>query len=95
MHWYYVALALVTGLGVPIAVIFVSTAQGKAAASAFEGIARQPEAAGPIQIAMIIALGFIEALALYCLLMFFLLQGKLPGLPKDATIIDILEKIVK
>lgn len=92
MHWYYVALALAVGFGVPIAVIFVSTAQGKAAAAAFEGIARQPEAAGPIQMSMIIALGFIEALALYCLLMFFILQGKLPGIKE---VLQILEKIAK
>lgn len=95
MEWYYICLALAVGFGVPLAVIFVSTAQGRAASAAFEGIARQPEAAGAIQMAMIIALGFIEALALYCLLIFFILQGKLPGLPKDATIIDILEKLIK
>lgn len=91
MEWYYVALALATGFGVPLAVISVATAQGKAASAAFEGIARQPEAAGSLQMAMIIALGFIEALALYCLLMFFLLQGKLPGLPKETTIMEILK----
>ena len=43
------------------------------------GIARQPEASGKIQTAMIIALALIESLVIYALLMFFILQGKLPG----------------
>ena len=76
---YLVALALAIGLGVPIAVLGAGLAQGKAAASAMEGIARQPEAAGRIQTAMIIALAFIESLVIYALLMFFILQGRLPA----------------
>jgi len=75
---YLMALALVVGLGVPIAVLSAAMAQSKAASSALEGIARQPEAAGRIQTAMIIALAFIESLVIYALLMFFLLMGKLP-----------------
>ena len=73
------ALALAVGLGVPIAVLSAAIGQGKAATSAMEGIARQPEAAGKIQTAMIIALAFIESLVIYVLLMFFLLQSKLPA----------------
>ncbi len=76
---YLMALALVVGLGVPIAVLSAAIGQGKAAASALEGIARQPEAAGRIQTAMIIAMAFIESLVIYALLMFFLLSGKLPA----------------
>jgi F-type H+-transporting ATPase subunit c len=76
---YLMALALAVGLGVPIAVLSAAIGQGKAAASAMEGIARQPEAAGKIQTSMIIALAFIESLVIYALLMFFLLQGKLPA----------------
>ena len=75
---YLMALALAVGLGVPIAVLAAAMAQGRAASAALEGIARQPEAAGKIQTAMIIALAFIESLVIYALLMFFLLQGKLP-----------------
>lgn len=75
---YLMALALAVGLGVPIAVLSAAIGQGKAAASAMEGIARQPEAAGRIQTAMIIALAFIESLVIYALLMFFILSGKLP-----------------
>ncbi len=76
---YLMALAFAVGLGVPIAVLSAAIGQGRAAASALEGIARQPEAAGRIQTAMIIALAFIESLVIYALLMFFLLQGKLPA----------------
>jgi F-type H+-transporting ATPase subunit c len=75
---YLAVLAFGTALGLPIAVIFASTAQGKATGTALEGIARQPEAAPRIQTAMIIGLALIESLVIYSLLIFFLLMGKLP-----------------
>lgn len=74
---YGAALALSVGLALPIAVVAVALSQGRAATAAFEGMARQPEAAGKIQTAMIIGLAFIEALALYVLLTFFLMSGNL------------------
>jgi len=77
---YPVALALAVGLGLPIAVLLASTAQGRAAAAAVESIARQPEAAGDIRSALLLALALIESLVIYCLLIFFLLMGKLPGI---------------
>jgi F-type H+-transporting ATPase subunit c len=86
---YFALLALAVGLGLPIAVIGAGLGQGKVGASAMEGIARQPEAAGKIQLAMMIALGFIESLVIYALLMFFLLQGKLPA---TADILSHLSK---
>lgn len=76
--WYGVALALVAGLGLPISVLGAAAAQGRLSAAAMEGIARQPDAAGDIRFALIVALSLIEALVIYALLMFFLLQGKLP-----------------
>ena len=75
---YLAVLAFGTALGLPIAVIFASTAQGRAASSALEGIARQPEAAPRIQTAMILGLALIEAMVIYALVMFFLLYLKLP-----------------
>jgi F-type H+-transporting ATPase subunit c len=81
---YGSALALSAGLALPIAVLGVAIAQGRAASAAFEGMARQPEAAGRLQTAMIIGLAFMEALALYVLLTFFLLMGKL-GSVKEVT----------
>ena len=80
---YLAVLAFGVTLGLPIAVIFASTAQGKATSTALEGIARQPEASGQIQTAMIIGLALIESLVIYSLLMFFLLMGKLPSTVSD------------
>jgi len=87
MGGYFVALALAVGLGVPIAVLSAAIGQGKAASAALEGIARQPEAAGPIQLAMIIGLAFIESLVIYALLMFFMLQGKLPAVQQALDLV--------
>ena len=84
---YFVALVIALGFGLPVAVLAAATAQGRAASSALEGMARQPEAAGPIQMAMIIALALIEAMVLYALVMFFLLRGYLPSTDKLLAII--------
>jgi F-type H+-transporting ATPase subunit c len=46
-------------------------AQGKAVASACEGMARNPGAASAIQTALLIGLAFIESLALYTLVIVF------------------------
>jgi len=82
MEWIYAFLALGTALGVPIAALAVATGQGKAAASAFESIARQPGATGDIRGALIITLALIESIAIYALLVFFMLQGKVPAIEK-------------
>lgn len=80
---YLGLLGLGVAIGLPIAVIGAGLGQGKAAAAALEGIARQPEAAGKIQTVMIIALALIESLVIYALLMFFMLNNKLPQLTPD------------
>lgn len=82
---YATMMALVVGLGLPIAVAFAATAQGKAAATAMESIARQPEAAGNIRSALILSLALIESLVIYVLLAFLLLMGKLPPLLEYLT----------
>ncbi|MCC7493653.1 MAG: ATP synthase F0 subunit C [Fimbriimonadaceae bacterium] len=73
---YGFALALGVTFGLPLAVAFASHAQAKAAVAALDGIAKQPEAAGKVQTAMIIALALIESLVIYVLLSFFMLNGK-------------------
>jgi F-type H+-transporting ATPase subunit c len=78
------ALALAVGLAVPIAVLCAALGQGKAAAAALEAIARQPDAVSDIQRVLIIALGFIESLVIYALLVFFLLQGNIGQLVQHA-----------
>lgn len=75
---YGAALAIAVGLGLPIAVVGAALGQGKAAAAAMEGIARQPDAAGDIRFALILSLSLIESLVIYALLMFFMLYGRLP-----------------
>lgn len=86
--WYWAFLALAAGLGLPIAVIGAGLAQGRATAAALEGMARQPEASGTIQTAMIIGLALIESLVIYALLMFFMLQSKLPGVDAVTAILN-------
>jgi F-type H+-transporting ATPase subunit c len=84
--FYLGMLALATGLGLPIAAFGVGLGQGRAVASAMEGMARQPEAGGQIQTAMIIGLALLEALVIYALLMFFILSGKLPAISTEQAV---------
>jgi F-type H+-transporting ATPase subunit c len=49
---------------------------GWLASKAMEAIGRQPEASGKIQTAMLIAIAFIEAIALYALVIEILLVFK-------------------
>ncbi|MGK0436234.1 MAG: F-type H+-transporting ATPase subunit c [Flavobacteriales bacterium] len=55
----------VAAIGAGLAVIGVGLVIGKIGGSAMEGIARQPEAAGKIQTAMIIAAALIEGAGLF------------------------------
>ena len=52
-------------------------AQGMVASKTMESIARQPEAAGQLRSSMILALGLIEALTIYGLLIAFMLVSKI------------------
>lgn len=84
---YFIALAIAVGFGLPVAVLSAGLGQGKAASAALEGIARQPEAAGKIQTAMIIGLALIESLVIYALVIAFMLLGKLPETEKILELI--------
>jgi F-type H+-transporting ATPase subunit c len=53
-------------IGAGLVTIGAALGIGKLAASAMEGIARQPEAAPKIQAGMLIAAGLIEGVALFC-----------------------------
>jgi len=90
MQAYLIALALAAGFGVPIAVLSGAIGQGKVGAAALEGIARQPEAAGRIQTAMIIALALIESLVIYALLVALILLFVI-GLPGKQEIVQLLQ----
>ena len=64
---------LSAGIGAGIAVIGAGLGIGKLAASAMEGIARQPEAAGDIRGAMILAAALIEGVGLFALVICIIL----------------------
>lgn len=68
-----IGIALLMGLSVAGAAI----GQGLVGAKTVESMARQPELAGQIRTTMILALGLIESLAIYSLLIAFMLLGKL------------------
>lgn len=70
-------IALAAGIAIAGAAIGASLGQGRAAAAAMESIGRNPNSADRIQTPMILALAFIEALAIYALVIAFLLQGKI------------------
>jgi F-type H+-transporting ATPase subunit c len=65
-------VALTSGFAMAIASAGCGIAQGMASASACEGLARNPGARPGIQLALILALIFIESLALYTLAIIFL-----------------------
>ena len=70
-------IAIAAALAICISTIAPGLGQGIAAGKALEGMARQPEAAGEIRTSMILALAFMEALAIYGLLIAFMLIGKI------------------
>ncbi len=64
------------GIGAGIAVIGAGLGIGKLASAALESMGRQPEAAGPIRTAMIIAAALIEGVAFFALVVCILLAVK-------------------
>ena len=68
---------IAAALALAISTIHHGIGQGPAAPPALDAIARQPEAAGTIRSNMIIAMGLLESLTIYGLLIAFLLIGKL------------------
>ena|SRR5713101_5761091 len=69
-------IALAAGLGLGIAAAGAGLGQGRAVAAAMESIGRNPNAADRVQTSMIIGIAFIEALAIYALVIAFTLSGK-------------------
>lgn len=69
-------IAIAAGLGIGVAAFGGALAQGKAAAAALDGIARNPGAAGQIRGPMILGLALIESLVIYALIIALLLVLK-------------------
>ena len=69
-------IAMGAGLAIGIAALGGALGQGKTAAAALEGIARNPGAQGKIFTPMIIGLALIESLVIYAFVIAFFLQNK-------------------
>ena len=76
---YRAMLALSVPLALGLAALASAFGLGRAVSAAMDAIARQPEAGGQIQTAMIIGCALIEALTIYVLVIAFVLQGKISG----------------
>ena len=72
-------LALTVPLSLGLAALASAFGLSRAVSAAMDAMARQPEAIGQIQTAMIIGCALIEALTIYVLVIAFVLQGKISG----------------
>jgi F-type H+-transporting ATPase subunit c len=67
---------MAAGLGMALAAFGGALGQGKAAAAALEGIARNPSASDKLFTPMILGLALIESLVIYSLVISILVLGK-------------------
>jgi F-type H+-transporting ATPase subunit c len=67
---------LAAGLAIGVGAIGPGISIGMIVAKSVESMARQPEASGLVRTAMFIGLGMAEAVALYALVIAFILSGK-------------------
>lgn len=70
-------IALGAGIGMGLAAFGVGLGQGRATAAAMESIGRNPNSADKLFTPFILGLALMEALALYTLVIAFILQGKI------------------
>ncbi len=70
------AVAFAAAFAISVAAFGGALGQGKAAAAALEGIARNPGAQNKIFTPMILGLALIESLVIYALIIAFQLAGK-------------------
>ena len=70
-------IAIAAALAIGLSTIGVGLGQGLAASKALESMARQPEMQGKLQSTMILAMGFMEALAIYGLVIAFMVLAKM------------------
>lgn len=71
------ALSIGAAIAIGIAAMGGAIGQGKTAAAAMEGIARNPESLSKMFMPFIVAMALIESLVIYALVIAFQLQGKL------------------
>jgi F-type H+-transporting ATPase subunit c len=70
-------MAVGVGIGAGLATIGAGMGIGRIGGQAVEGMARQPEMAARIQVAGIVFAALIEAIALFAIVIAFLLQNKI------------------
>jgi F-type H+-transporting ATPase subunit c len=70
--WQFIAAAFVLG----VAAFGGALGQAKAIVAACTSMGRNPGAAGPVRITMIVGVAFIESLVIYALLIAFVILGK-------------------
>jgi F-type H+-transporting ATPase subunit c len=78
-------MAIGIGIMMGLAALGGTLGQGKAAASALDGVARNPAASGKITGPLILSLAFMESLVLFVFLISFLLQGALTTVLTNLT----------
>lgn len=71
-----VAAFISSGIAMGLAVCSTAISIGWLASKALEGMARQPEASNNIRTSMILAIAFVEAIALYALVVCLILATK-------------------
>lgn len=69
--------AIATALAIGLSTIGPGIGEGIAASKALEGMARQPELIGDLRTNMLIALAMMEALAIFGLVIAFMLFGNI------------------
>jgi len=65
---------IIPGLTIALGVIFPALAIGKIGSEAMKAIGRNPEASSKIQTAMILAIAFAEAIAIYVLVIALIIK---------------------
>ncbi len=70
------AAALGAAIAAGLASLGAGIGDGLVTGRTVEGIARQPEARGPLQVTMFISVGLIEALPIITIVIAFMLIGK-------------------
>ncbi len=70
-------IGIAAGFGIALAAFGGALGQGRTAATALDGISRNPGAAGKLFTPMILGLALIESLVIYSLIISFALLGKI------------------
>ncbi|MBU2847641.1 MAG: F0F1 ATP synthase subunit C [Acidithiobacillus sp.] len=78
MTWFTLASTVASLLAIAIGVLGPAIAMGRAIAAALDALARQPESASTIMRTLFIGLAMIESLAIYVLVIVFIVMFRNP-----------------